>query len=290
MKYAAIAALAVMGLGVVPSFAGLVVNFDGSVQGSGSLASPVQQKDLELDGDADNLDSRVIRAFTNPGGAAWSTGGGYTGPALYGGFVHETLNKRDIGTAGYALTSSFDLRVQSNGTGTNSEAIVGRQAIAVVFDSAQTGLSFDNTSYLSLTGDNAGGLSRLESVGEIRWLVRNGTTYYVSQTLFSNANAAGRVLDATELASETWAVYNPADAFNFSLSLTFDTATSALTDLNAFGFSAYKSSFTGARHWLNFGEFKADAVPATVIPEPATLGMGVLGMAGLLLTRGRRRR
>jgi len=255
MKMKRTTVLAAAGVGAVVwvfaagrASATLVVDFDPATYGTGTLrgGNPTAQTlDLDNDGTAD--DCRTTRAFTDPGETSWSTDksatGLYTGPTLYGGVVGEGINLKKQFDA-YALTS-FAIRWQTNGTDQS-----GRLHIAVVFAADSDGLSFDTgeggTSSMTIA-NNGGDLSRFDFLGDARWLVRNDTTYYVSQTTIAN-NSAGRTLDATELANEMWAVYSPEDAFDFNLSLSFDTATSSLTDMNAFGLITYKEDFTAVRH------------------------------------------
>lgn len=281
MKAFAPTALSVMfGLGIASSAAtaSLVVDFDTDTNGSGSLATRTVFPNLDLSGNGDDDDSRVARAFTDVGRTPWSTGASYTGPTLYGGLVGESLGISNRNIAGYALTP-FDVRYQTTGDGET-----GRLHMVLLFEANQTGLTFDTgpggTSSMVLSGDNGGSINRFDALGEVRWVVRNGSDIFVSESLISNT-VGGRVLDAEELADEMWAVYDPADGFAFNLTLNFDTPTSALTNMNAFGVMTYKEDFTPSRHWFQFREFKVSA-----IPEPASLAL--LAVGGMLLA-GRRR-
>lgn len=261
--------------------ASLVVNFDTDTNGTGTLAARISQQNIDIDGDSLNDDSRQLFGFNNIGGASWSTGASYAGPALYGGFIGESLNVANRTTGDYGL-SPFNLRWQP--TGTNES---GRLHIAVLFDAGGSFL-FDagaaGTSFMQVSGNDGGAMPRFENLGQARWLVRDGSTLYVSQTLIAN-DAGGRVLDSAEMENQLWAVYSPADAYAFNLSLTFDTPTNAFSDLNAFGLITYKAENTAVRHWLSFTEFKVDAV---AVPEPATIAL-LLGFCALGLAAARRR-
>jgi hypothetical protein len=266
-RMAVILGLAVL-LAAAPAFATLVVNYDVASYGTGTLAA--------YSSGNDGTTWWNQRAFTDPGGTKWSSGAGYTGPALYGGIRGETQGGAKVGYDGYALTP-FDIRYQTTTTG-----LTGRLEMALVFDSGQTGLRFDGTSSLMLGRSGYTTLERFESLADVRWLVRNGSTYYVSQSLIANTTA-GLTETSSELAGEMWAVYNPADAAAFSLSLTFDTPSSSLTNLNAFGVMTYKSSFSAVRSWLKFNQFHADAI----IPEPATMSLLGLGAMAMLRRKSR---
>ncbi len=141
-------------------------------------------------------------------------------------------------------------------------------------------------SFLGFSTSSAGtvdGLSRMESLTP-RFMVWDGSSFYLSNTLVSDT-AGGRVLDGTELASETWALYDPATEINFdSSTAVFDVTTATINagGINGYGFYSENDTFTSSRQWMTFSIFQAD-----VVPEPGTLAM-VLGGAGLLFLRRRR--
>lgn len=263
-----------------PGYGSIVVNYDADTNGTGSLATRTLTQSIDLDGDLANDDSRVSRSFSDLGGSPWSTGASYLGPALFGGFSGEALDGNK-NTDDYSLTA-FNLRYQT------SSPASGRLQLALLFQASEEGLRFDETSSMVISGNGgaSAGLSRFENLGQVHWMVRNGTNFYVSNTLIGNANAGTRTLDATELAGELWALYDPQEAANFTLSLTFDTPTSSLKNLNGFGLMVYKPAFTSVRHWLGFSEFKVDAVP---VPESSSLALLVLAGTGLVTICQRRR-
>lgn len=249
-----------------------------------NLANRTTNFNIDLSGNDEDDDSQVFFGFNDIGDTAWSTNTTGDYPyALYGGFIGETHgnSNRNLGT--YSLNSSgFQFRYQPDNEGES-----GRLTIAIVFESSQTGLQFDSNSYLRIGGGNTwqtdASLDRYENLGETRWLVRNGSTYYVSETQFNNSNAAGRLLDGADIAATNWAVYDPSDAFDFNLSLNFNTSSSSLTDLNAFGVITYKDALESNRKWLQFRQFEAVA-----IPEPGTLVLVGIALGSLLLFRRRR--
>jgi len=225
-------------MGLETALGAVVVRFyrnDPITQGFGAKPSATV---VDLDGDGPD-DSQVKRDFTHPGESPWGVGDYFT---LFGGGIGQCLNSTSLTFGDYSLSSTygFNLRYQTTGTGQS-----GRLHLALVFPASQQDLSFDlspgSTSFMRISGDNDGSLGRFENLGAVRWLVRNGTDYYVSQSTITNT-AGGRRLDAAELASEMWARYDPSAAFAFQLNLQFDTPTSQLTRLNAFGIVAYDAS------------------------------------------------
>ena len=204
--------------------------------------------------------------------------------ALYGGFPGEAYNNPSRNTGTYALdTSGFQLRYQPNGTGET-----GRSTMALVFEASQGGLSFDGDSFMRIGGGTVwqtdAALPRHENLGDTRWLVRDGSTYYVSETQFTNS-ADGRSLTGAEIAATNWAIFNPADAYAFNLALNFNVEASTFTDLNAFGVTTYKTAIDQGRTWLQFTQFEVVAVP-----EPTTVALFLgLGSLGLVMWRRRGR-
>jgi hypothetical protein len=248
------------------------------------------------DGDPSNVagtvaDRDVYYNYQDQSGTALSpTGGGYAAQPFYGGIFGEEY----VDTGGFddrkisnddTNGDYFNLRFQTTGSSGQS----GRVHMAVFFDKGDflagadaSPVSFDSASSLSFAPD----IARLENLGEVHWLVRNATQFYVSQTLVADS-ADGRLLDGTELAAEMWAAYDPTAAFNMDFdqaSASFTTATSAFTDITAVGFMVDKDTFTASRHWLQFRDFEVDAVP-----EPGCAALLVAGGLVVLVCRRHRR-
>jgi hypothetical protein len=246
------------------------------------LAARTTNFNIDLDGDSVNNDSRVFFGFNNPGDAAWSSNTTGNFPyALYGGFMAESYGNptRNLGT--YALgAGGFALRYQPDSAGES-----GRLTTALVFEASRDDLSFDSNSFMRIGGGNVwqtdANLGRFDNLGSARWLVRNGSTYYVSETLVANS-VDGRLLSGAEIAATNWAVYNPADAYAFNLNLNFNVASSTFEDLNAFGIMTYKTAIDTTRSWLEFTQFEVVAVP-----EPSTYAalFGLFALACVALRR-----
>lgn len=179
-RFTTLLAAACIGSFAVSAQSALVVDYDVDTNGTGSLAARTVFPNLDLDGDTLNDDSRVLRAFTDVGGTPWSTGAGYVGPTLFGGAIGESFNNPNRNFGDYGL---LNIRYQPNATNES-----GRVHMALIFDASQTGLTFDTggsgTSSMTVFGNGGAGvnMTRFENLGDVRWLVRNGTSFYVSNT------------------------------------------------------------------------------------------------------------
>jgi hypothetical protein len=194
------------------------------------------------------------RPFSDVGETPWSRGEGWNGPPLYGGVRVEALRTRKP-FGRYELTP-FSLLYQ---VWRGREQ--ARLNAILVFKASRDDLHFDvgRNGRSSMSIGNFGGhpMQHCDYLGTVRWLVRNGNAYYVSSSTITNTST-GRVLTARELEKEQWAKYSPTLSFE-TVALTFDTPSSALTKLNAFGIVAGNSAYTDERIWLMFEVFRVDA-------------------------------
>jgi hypothetical protein len=270
-----------------------VVLYDSTLgQGSGNFATPsVQTFDINSD---TYLDNRLTNAFSsvtplNNGVAS------YTGPDIFGGLTGDALRGSDgSGTP----DSGFDTRALSAFSWRHqvSAPITGNVHAVLYFKvngaSYPTGVTLGATNWFgfsSLADGSVDGVNRFENTGTVRFMLATSDgAFYVSSSAAADS-ADGRVLDGTELATESWQLFNPAVDMNFDQgSATFGTSTA---DLNAIGIAGFglvvdKDSYSSDRHWLDFTRFYAEASP---IPEPSTLALASLAsLAGLLVFRRRR--
>ncbi len=257
--------------------AAIIIDYDSANQAGGNMSQPtVVQDNVELGGgSADDQQTRITLAQNSPN--TWSsTGSGYNGPdysLVWDGIAYNE-------GANWDSRDSNPLSIRAQMTGSDIGGVPGKDGagnfhLAVIFDYAGSA-TLDATS--SLFAD----FSRFENLGAVRWLVRDGSTYYLSQaTLGSGANTLD---NGAGLLTTNWAVYDPASGADFDQgSATFTTLTTAFTDLNAFGVMADKDAITSVRHWFEMKDFTVDAVP-----EPSAFAV-VLGLAGLFAVLRRRR-
>lgn len=108
-----------------------------------------------------------------------------------------------------------------------------------------------------------------------RYLVKTGGQYYVSETTFT-ATAT-----LTNPGAANWAAYNPATDMNFNqASATYGGV--SFGELEAVGYYFETDSSTASIiGFRNTGV----VVQATLVPEPATAGMLLLGLSGVFLRR-----
>lgn len=233
---------------------------------------------IDISGDGENNDSRAHYAFstTDP-----LTPGDWDGPKVYGGLVGEAINKPNSAFGGWWR------RVEKDGTFSVNyqvgEGESGRFYGALyldkkdfIGDGADTDVTFKKGSVLQLLGMN-----RWENLGEVRWLLREGDTFYVSDALVQNVEGQALLYFMDDEDHGLWAVFDPEESLLFDAEgADFESMT--FSDVTAAGFVMTKSEFTTARHWMEFEGFQMQAVP-----EPATPGRLGIGALGVLLRRRR---
>ena len=151
-----------------------------------------------------------------------------------------------------------------------------------VFFEPQSTLSVNITAWF---GNAIGGQGMAP---QIRFLVRDGSDFYVSETFaaFSNTGGLLQLTDFVDNPAEgkRWAPISlSADSFSIPSGMSF--ASRSFSDVTAVGFIA-----EGSREYAN--SFSYDAFSATAVPEPAFWGfsLGALVLGGAMLRRGRWRR
>ena len=146
--------------------------------------------------------------------------------------------------------------------------------------------------------DSAASLStRITSTtnSAVRWLVRDGTQFYVSNTAFASNLGSTTTFNLTgvDLANTTWTAFNPVSGLSSTFSSAYDSyvaasdgtvATSSLNNITAFGLYFQSSGATGA-NWNN----AFDQLSITAVPEPSSALLFGLGLAGLAVLRRRQK-
>lgn len=237
----------------------IVVNYDKDTQTGGNLDDPpVVESGVELGGVNDNNDERSVISLADNDPNPWSaTAGDYNGTPYK--IVWEGIALGESATWDSQDSNPLSIRFQ-----TNSGNGGGNLHLAWFFETAGSN-QFDATSSMSVD------FSRTESLGDIRWLVRDNGTYYLSQSQLSGDTTFDQ---SNGLLTENWAVYDIASGADFDQgSAVYNTSTSSFTSMDAFGIMADKDAFTESRHWMEVNTFHVDA-----IPEP-----GVLALLGLAL-------
>jgi hypothetical protein len=257
-----------------------VINFDGTsgISGSslGDIAFPnVVGSNVNYDGIGANDRRGLVLSISSTPLLAPSSN--YTGPAVYGGYetiVYNVGSGNFINATRLVETAVDNVLLRAafrNGGGFSGGVGSG----FYMFLAGASGISFDATSSLSLTtGGQGGGL-------DIRWLVRDGGTYYISSTTF--ASSAGTTTSLVDPNSITWAVYDPSGAY---LNLNQTTATFSahtFTNITAAGVYFEDDTVTGDTSSIDILKFAVNAVP-----EPGTaiiFGAG-FGFLGFVRRRG----
>ncbi len=251
--------------------ADIVVNYDSSTQDGGNMNQPSITSGLELGGGASN-DARGVITLADNDGNPWSNpAGDYTGPAYK--IVWEGIALNESATWDTRDSNPINIRYQTTGSGpdgvANSGDDGGNMHLAIFFETESVSLDASSSLFVDF--------ARTQST--TRWLVRNGSTFYVSQSTLGGDTTLD---DAAGLLSEMWAEIDLAAGADFDQdTATYSTSTAALTDLTAFGLHVDKDDITSTRHWLEVRQFTVDAVP-----EPAT--MSLLALGGLAVLRRRR--
>lgn len=246
-------------------FGGDMLSSNADVTGLRSL----QAVDLDNDGDADDTTTHVPFGVERD---APLVNGGTPRTRFFGGFGNLQINNpagntsiADMSITNSAAGDFFQIRDQASSS-IHRGLILASKADFLNGGHAQR-VSFSPTDTLSIRWTKwDGGAS---AVG--RWVVRNGDTYYVSQTTFSGTGT--RTLTPS---SDNWATYAPSGPHQ----LDFDQASATFApqtfdDVRAVGFLYEREQVSSIRVWYGFDQFivTAQLSPATynlVIGPPPT--------------------
>jgi PKD repeat protein len=242
-------------VGATDGTSAVIVNFSGDlVTASTNFRNgnpTTTAADLDADGTADDSFSQYAFSTTT----ALSPTTGYTGPRFFGGVRGETLNNTttalgERSIVNNATTDAFGVRHQP------AAGISARLFLVFYVDKADflaggatTPVKFDYLSRFRMTNP------RFENLGEVRWLVRDGTQFYVSETL---ASSGGTLTFANNNDDGRWAPFDPAASLNFDAGGAAFT-TRNFTNVTGVGLITDKDSFSAVRHWLQFSLFEVTA-------------------------------
>jgi hypothetical protein len=183
-----------------------------------------------------------------------SPASGYTGPTFYGG-LHYT---NTTGTMRYKVSNYASGDQIYAGTYLSA----GEVTYTVVFvkDDFLNGADGGNVSW-----DATGGSIDLHTSNQWnsegvtnRWVVKNGSQYYISQATFSPTGTGKNLsFSLSDPGGANWAVYDP------SSSLTFDPSgaswsTRTFNDITAVGYYVWGESASGSKR-MNTDQFTVDA-------------------------------
>jgi hypothetical protein len=250
-----------------------IIDFGGDMVSSSVTATGVRSLagvDLDNDGLADDTTTHVPFGVERD---APFLNGGTPKTRLFGGFANYQIDNpagsttfSDLSLTNSGAADYFQIRDQAGGSWIHRGLILASKADFLNGGHAQR-VSFSATDTLSIRWTNwDGGTSALG-----RWVVRNGDTYYVSQTTFSGTGT--RTLNPT---AANWAPYAPSGPYG----LDFDQAAATFAartfdDVRAVGFLYERETLVSTRVWYGFDQFivTAQLAPATynlVIGPPVT--------------------
>lgn len=213
-------------------------------------ANPTQTV-MDLSGNGVAEDLRIEYEFSETLPLS-PTDGGYTEVPVYGGIRgdilrHSPSRRFDTRTLG----SNFSLRLQRDAA--------LHMAVFWAKDDFLNGGDEKRVSFGEGSHIRMGGIDRWENLGDVRWLVREGDTYFVSEATFPGPDGGAVRIDFTGGPDEgLWAPHDPAADLNFDAAsaqwepMVFD-------DVTAIGFITDKDIHTNVRHWLGFSTFDVSA-------------------------------
>ena len=207
-----------------------------------------------------------------------SPSSGYSGPTFYGGFQYtSTTIAPSSGISRQEVRNNYQGADQIVLKATNfpDDWTGSELSLHAVFIFKQT--AFDpgyTTGNLTVDGlsVNWGSVDVSASFSLTGYfLVQTADTFYLSNTTFDMSSDGVFSLDATALASETWAVYDPASDLNFDQSsATYNSL--VLEEITAVGIYYEDDVYDGGTNTSAFDVgIKTFNATGTVIPEPSQI-------------------
>lgn len=282
----------------LPARADVVVNWGGeyvtstqNLQGITPPTASALETMIDLDGDMNNDDARTGRNFaTTYPTAAMQPASGYSGTSgqFFGG---ASLGQPDTSTPGIwdnfevqnqGLNDQLHFRMQ-NTTSVNGHIAVYWDYRDFLGASAGVPVQFTTSSSFTMTVHNNN--SHLEdAIG--RWLVREGSQFYLSQQFFSLPISTGSANPSLTFASDgsdgSWVQYNPTGLAIDSNDMGFTPQN--FSNVTAVGFYVEHDPFVHNSLEFAVSQFTVNAQP---VPEPSTLLLCMLGLAGLAVRKAR---
>jgi PKD repeat protein len=217
---------------------------------------------LDLDGDGTADDQRSHYPFSST--APLSPSIGYTGTPFFGGIRNEVLNTNSYAPSDNGVMHSGNADFVSQ----RMQPLAGLPArwhwafylskANFLNGGSNQPVRISATSRLRLAG-----ISHSENLGTMRWMVRDGAQFYVTQATASVASNTATLTFATNASDGNWATFDPAADLNFDDNAATYTARN-FSNITAAGFIIDKDTFQSLRHWFDFNTFEfIGALPPT---------------------------
>lgn len=171
-------------------------------------------------------------------------------------------------------TDRIYLRLQTPADTSKTAASVGAGVAWLKSDflnNSTATITFDTTSSLNIT------LQTLTSGVDLRWMVKDGTQWYVSNT--TNTTSGSKSLSGASLLAETWLAFNPSTSL---LEPSGTYASHSFTNITAVGYSGWMDISSAL---LTTSDIVVTAFSVNAIPEPSSALLGGLGLLAMLRRR-----
>ena len=242
----------------------LVVQFAGDYLPSSKNfrdGQPIKTSGLDIDNDGMSDDASVEYPFSTT--TPLSPLDTYTGPVIYGGIIALKTNSTNASFSDNKIgnnssgNDAFQLRFQSEG---NLHAAFYFDKSSFLSGGDTASVSFDALSSVVFS------TNRFENLGDVRWLVKEGNNFYVSEV------TGNKFLSFTSNSSDgNWATYNPGSDLNFDQNNAVFSPQN-FSDIQGIGLLIDKDDISNSRHWIEFDSFEfrgfiGNGTPPNFAPE-----------------------